>query len=41
MQGRKGILVKNGAALESVWHKYSAIVFDKTGTLTLGEPKVT
>ena len=38
--GRKGILVKNGAALERL-AQVSAIVFDKTGTLTLGEPKIT
>ena len=38
--GRKGILVKNGAALERLT-EVSAIIFDKTGTLTLGEPRVT
>jgi Cu2+-exporting ATPase len=37
--GRRGILVKSGAALERL-SSVSAIVFDKTGTLTSGEPKV-
>jgi Cu2+-exporting ATPase len=37
--GRRGILVKNGAALEHL-AGVTAIVFDKTGTLTSGEPKV-
>ncbi|HEY9789516.1 MAG TPA: heavy metal translocating P-type ATPase [Candidatus Obscuribacterales bacterium] len=37
--GRRGILVKSGAALERL-STVSAIVFDKTGTLTSGEPVV-
>ncbi len=36
---QKGILIKNGKALELV-NKSDIIVFDKTGTLTLGHPKV-
>jgi Cu2+-exporting ATPase len=37
--GRRGILIKSGAALEKL-SGVSAIVFDKTGTLTSGEPVV-
>jgi Cu+-exporting ATPase len=36
---QKGILIKNGKALELV-NKSNIIVFDKTGTLTLGHPAV-
>lgn len=37
---RRGILVKNGEALERA-KKIDAVIFDKTGTLTQGKPKVT
>ena len=36
---RKGIIVKNGAAIEQVG-KAQAVVFDKTGTITYGTPEV-
>ncbi len=36
---RQGLLIKNGAVLESLAH-IQQIVFDKTGTLTLGQPKI-
>jgi len=36
---RRGIVVKNGAALEAL-ARARAFVFDKTGTVTLGAPKV-
>jgi Cu+-exporting ATPase len=39
MGAQRGILIKNGKALELV-NKSDIIVFDKTGTLTLGHPKV-
>lgn len=37
---QKGILFKNGAALEQM-HKADAILLDKTGTITQGQPSVT
>ncbi|HYF51820.1 MAG TPA: heavy metal translocating P-type ATPase [Planctomycetota bacterium] len=37
---RRGVLIKNGEALESAAH-IDTVVLDKTGTLTRGEPAVT
>lgn len=37
---QKGILFKNGAALELI-HQADTILLDKTGTITLGQPQVT
>ena len=36
---RRGIIVRNGGALEALAHVNTA-VFDKTGTLTIGKPQV-
>ena len=36
----RGVLYKNGGALESAW-KADTIIFDKTGTLTVGKPILT
>jgi len=36
---QKGVLIKNGTALENVC-KTNMIIFDKTGTITEGKPKV-
>ena len=36
----RGVLYKNGGALESAW-KADTIIFDKTGTLTVGKPVLT
>ncbi len=36
---RKGILIKNGEALETA-HSITTMVMDKTGTLTIGRPEV-
>lgn len=40
LAAQKGILFKNGAALETM-HKANAILLDKTGTITEGTPTVT
>jgi Cu+-exporting ATPase len=37
---KRGVLVKNGAALEQI-ARANLFVFDKTGTLTVGRPEVT
>jgi heavy metal translocating P-type ATPase len=36
---RRGIIVRNGSALEGLAH-ITAAVFDKTGTLTVGRPRI-
>lgn len=40
LSAKKGILIKNGEALERS-NKVNTVILDKTGTLTIGKPKVT
>jgi len=40
LSAKKGILIKNGEALERS-NKVDTVILDKTGTLTIGKPKVT